>query len=529
MKQHPKYYYTVSILIIIVYALCNFYCTTRLSVTGDESNYYNYGTNILKFHPQKDFINGVYEYTSQMPIIAINTLPRAFSQLLNPGLKHNQFETLEDVTQSRLFSIIIAVLLAWYILLWSTKLYGKKAGVFSLLLYVLCPNMLAHSQMVSTDVYSFLLCTATFYHAWQYSRSGNIIQLLLVALMLGIGQISKQSLLLLYPLVLIFLVVRLYYSNLKWKDSFFKLVKELSIIAVVSLFVINCGFLFYKSGKTFGQYHFYSAKFINYQKQFSFINNLPLPVPEPYIAGFDNVAFNLELPPGIDGVSAYGASYFLGERITGKLIISYYTICCLYKLPISFLFFLLTSLVLFFKKFDKPAFIKNELFLLFPAAAIFLCFSFLNSMYLGIRNILFILPLLFIFCGYLIKYLSDQGIRFAYWIAGILLLYQFVSVATYFPHFLPYTNEFIYNKKNAYKIFGDANIYFQEGAILAKEYLLKHPEIQYEPTKLVHGKVMVSLENYLDFWYEGKVQWLINLKLEPIDHFHSGYLIFQVP
>ena len=108
-------------------------------------------------------------------------------------------------------------------------------------------------------------------------------------------------------------------------------------------------------------------------------------------------------------------------------------------------------------------------------------------------------------------------------------MYQFISVATYFPHFLPYTNEFIYNKKNAFKIFGDANIYFQEGAILANEYLLKHPEIQYEPTKLVRGKVMVSLENYLDFWYDGKVQWLINLKLEPIDHFHSGYLIFQVP
>jgi hypothetical protein len=56
-------------------------------VTGDEANYYQYGINILKRHPQKDVVNGVPLYNSQMPIVAINALPRAIQQLSTPSLK----------------------------------------------------------------------------------------------------------------------------------------------------------------------------------------------------------------------------------------------------------------------------------------------------------------------------------------------------------------------------------------------------------------------------------------------------------
>jgi hypothetical protein len=95
--------------------------------------------------------------------------------------------------------------------------------------------------------------------------------------------------------------------------------------------------------------------------------------------------------------------------------------------------------------------------------------------------------------------------------------------------FIPYTNEFVYNKKEAYKIFGDANLFFQEGWIMAREYVQQHPEIQLEPPMPVHGKVMVSLANYLDFWHQGKMQWLKDFHLEPSGHFHSQFLIFDVP
>jgi hypothetical protein len=150
-------------------------------------------------------------------------------------------------------------------------------------------------------------------------------------------------------------------------------------------------------------------------------------------------------------------------------------------------------------------------------------------MYLGIKNILMLLPLLFIFSGSLFANCLHQKQKNILPVAGTLLAVQLFSVFNYFPHFLPYTNEFILDKKEAYKIFGDANLYFQEGWIMANEYLKKHPDIQFEPLKPVHGKVMVSLESYLDYWHQERMQWLTDLHLEPSGHFHSQYLIFNVP
>ena len=512
-----------------MYGCCNFYCITRLSVTGDEANYYNYGVDILKGYPQKETVNGIPVYNSQMPIIAINALSRAVQQVFDPSLKHNFQQTATDVVLGRILSIVCALFLAWLVLLWSTKLYGIKAGIFSLLLYVLCPNILAHSQMVSTDVYSFLLCTATFYNAWQYGKTGAAKHLLLIALMLGLGQISKQSLLLLYPVVFIFLWVRLYLLKMPWTKIMMAFIKHLLIIGAISLFIINAGFLFYKTGKPLNQYHFVSAKFKGLQQQFSFIGAVPLPLTEPYLAGFDYVAFNTETPPGIDGVSSYGAASFLGKPFTGKRIWYYYYICCLYKLPIPFLLFFFSGLLFYWKCRKKFSFLQDEVYLLFPAAFIFISFSLFNTMYLGIKNILLLLPLLFIFCGSLMVSFSCLDKRKAAWITGILLLWQGISTGSYFPHFLPYTNEFMADKKNAYKIFGDANLYFQEGKTMAKEYLEQHPDVQFEPAQMVQGKVMVSLETYIDYWHEGRMEWLRVLHLQPTSHFHSQYLIFTIP
>ncbi|MBC7888130.1 MAG: glycosyltransferase family 39 protein [Ferruginibacter sp.] len=530
MQSFPKYrYHLIVIILIIIYGIINFYCTKRLSVTGDESGYYQYGVNVLKQHPQKELVNGVPLYNSQMPIIAINVLPRAIRQILHPSLKHNLQQTLEDVANARFFSVISAMLLALYVFAWSTQLYGRAAGFFSLLLYLFCPNILAHSQMVGTDVYSFLLCTATVYHAWRYTKTSNRKQLLLVAILLGIGQVSKQSLLLLYPVIVIFLLTRFYGLKISPVKRIALLGKELFIIALVSLLIINTGFLFYKTGQPLKQYQFISARFKMLQNKFSFIDGVPLPLPQPYIAGFDYVAFNSETPPGIEGLSSYGAGYFLGKPFTGKRIWYYYTVCCLYKLPGSFLLILFTSILFYRTSRKKFVFIKNELYLLLPVVFIFIFFSCYNTMYLGIKNILMILPLLFIFCGSLWATFLQTEKRKLLLLSGILLIWQLYTVVKYFPHFLPYTNEFITDKKYAYKIFGDANLYFQEGGILAMEYLNQHREIQWEPAKPVHGRVMVSLENYLDYWHEGKLQWLTSLHLEPSGHFHSQYLIFDIP
>jgi hypothetical protein len=522
-----KYYRIIAAVVIIIYTAVNLYCTTRLSITGDELPYYAYGVNVLKLQPQKELNEkGIPIFNSQMPIMAIAALPRAVQQLLNPALQKTNEQVAKDIQYGRIFSVISALLLALYVLVWATQLYGKMAGLFSLLLYVLCPNIMAHSQMLGTDVYSFLVLTATGYHAWRYNRTGKMKQLLLTAILLGIGQLTKQSLLLLYPVIFILFLVNAYLLAMPVKKKITRFLKELAVLALVSLLVINTGFLFYKTGKPLGQYQFVSAKYKKIQQQFSFMDKMPLPLPAPFVSGFDYVEYNSQTGAGIDGVSSFGSVYFMGEKMDGKRTWYYYLVCLWYKMPIPFLLLFFASVVFYLRGKWRNTFLPDEIYLLMPALFILVMFSLFNTMYLGIRSVLMILPLLFIFCGSIIPALNGMVKKTA---AVVLLCWQLISVALYFPHFLPYTNEFILHKKNAHKIFTDSNIYFQEGGVLVKEYLQRHPEIQYEPAMPVHGKVMVSIENYYDWWNLGNMQWLRDMHLEPADHFDSGYLIFDVP
>jgi hypothetical protein len=522
-----KYYRYIAAAIITIYTAVNLYCTTRLSITGDELPYFAYGINILKLQPQKPLNEkGIPVFNSQMPVTAIAALPRAIQQLSNPSLQKTGGQVAQDVRNGRIFSVISALVLALYVLAWATQLYGKTAGLFSLLLYVLCPNVMAHSQLLGTDVYSFLLLTATCYHAWRYSKTGSWRQMIVAAVLLGVAQITKQSLLLLYPVLGCLLLLRLYRSAMPVNKKISLFFKVSAVGLLASLVMINAGFLFYKTGKPLAQYHFVSAKYKAIQQQFSFAGNVPLPLPGPFVSGFDYVQYNTECGAGVEGVSSYGSAYFLGRKIDGQKVWYYYFVSLWYKMPIPFLLLFFTAIVLYGWRKRWQAFLQDEIFLLLPALFILCVFSFYNTMYLGIRSVLMIMPLLFIFCGSIIPAVNGKIKRIS---IALLLGWQLISVARYFPHFLPYTNEFILHKEKAHTIFADSNIYFQEGALLAGEYLQRHPEVQYEPAAPVHGKVMVSIENYYDLWNLGNMQWLRSLHLQPVDHFDTGYLIFDVP
>ncbi len=523
MNLIEKQYKTIATLLIVFYTIFNLYCYPKLSPTGDETAYYAYAINIVKGNPQKQFINGKPQFNTQMPISVLNTLPRIVQQLLQPTLKKDLSTAQQDIINGRLISIALVIFLALYILRWSTQLYGKEAGLFSLLLLLLCPNLMAHAQLAGTDVYSFLIATAICFHLWRYIKSNSNWQIFYVAIFLAVGQLAKQSLIVFYPIVLLFIG---FAKTTNSKQHGLKFAKAFTLITVVSLLIINTGFLFNNTGKKLGDYVFVSQKIKAVQTTFSFIKNMPIPLPEPYLQGFDYTAFNEETPPGIEGLSSYGQGYFLGKPVGGKPYYTYYLKCFGFKLPISTLLILLASIFVYFFKSKRYNFLNNEVYLIGPAFTFLLFMSVSNTMYLGLRNVLLVLPLLFVFAGFLYHHFKSNK-KFKR-IILILLLWQFISVANYFPHFLPYTNEFIWNKKNAYKTFGDANLFYQEGHYFVKEYLQKNNDIQYEPTMPVKGKVLVSIEHYYDWWNLGKVKWLRDLHLEPIGHFHSQFLLFEV-
>jgi hypothetical protein len=144
--------------LLAFYALLQAYCIQQLSLNYDEPLFAAYGITVLKFQGKKD----IQEFDSKLPITALNMLPRAAEQLTNPALSKSGMEADKDIINGRYISLIIFLLLGLLIFRWTSELYNDKVGICSLLLYLLCPDFLAHGIFVSSDIFACLFLLPLF-------------------------------------------------------------------------------------------------------------------------------------------------------------------------------------------------------------------------------------------------------------------------------------------------------------------------------------------------------------------------------
>ncbi len=248
-----------------------------------------------------------------------------------------------------------------------------------------------------------------------------------------------------------------------------------------------------------------------------------IPLPSSYFRSIDIVMYFDNLGGGLPG-SLNGKPYILGQY-NAHGFWYYYLVSFLFKVPIPFIIILIAGLILYCKEFKSGQFIQREVFLAVPVVYYLVYMSCFYSTQIGIRHILIIFPFLFVFAGYLFQRIIASAYR---WIIPVMMVWELISVGSYFPHFLPYTNEFILQKKNAYKKIADTNLCYREGRRYLNEYLATHKNAVYRPKGPVSGLVVVEVNDFLGIQensIDSTYQWLKDY--EPVDHIHSQYLIFD--
>jgi hypothetical protein len=520
LKNPSSHSWLISILLII-YVIIQSYCIYQLSPNIDETTFAEYGRTLLRGEADKDIVS----YDSKLPITVLNAIPRAVEQVLNPGLVKNDWG-IEDLMRGRFISLFITVLLALLIYQWTKELYGKQAALFSFIFFLLCPNFLAHGIFVGTDVYAALFLTASFYFLWKYGRERKLLFFILFSVAMGLAQISKFHMLFLYLIIAILLIIKVVFQKGLLADMRFKQNAVLLVIFLfTNWFIISASHLFFENFLPLSSYSFVSIPFQKVQEILSFIN-LPVPLPSSYVKSVDYCTYTDSIGAGLPG-SINNVPYILGsESLNGFWY--YYFVTFFYKLPIPVLLIWLSSFVLLVKRFSKSGFLKNEFYLLLPVLFYIIYLSFFYKTQLGIRHMLIIFPVLYIFSGGLFQYLQEKKKNiFIY----LLILYQLISVSTYFPHFLPYTNEFILNKKMVYKKIADTNIEYGEGRKFLNKFLNMNSGFLYAPDSIRPGKIVLDANKVLGMNPQSgesylKHTWAKNLI--PADHIHSQYLIFYV-
>lgn len=512
----PAWLRTILFLIFLVNGLIYI---PRQSITYDEGNHYNYASRFVKGSPEKI---KPYDDASTMPFSALNTIPRIIEQLFNRTLKKTD-NGKEDIINGRYVTLLISLLIGWYVYRWSRDLYGENAGLLSLFLYTFCPNISAYAGLVTTDVYSALFTIAPLFYFWKYTRTEQKKDLIWFSILLAVAQLTKQSLTYLYPLFII-LVVIVYFQKPNVKAFKVKnLLRAILLVTVIQLAVINLGFQFNHTGQPLRNYEF-KSRFFNHLKQgVGFFAEVPLPLPVPYLQGLDYTKNMDEWGGGANLITPY--SYLFGERRMKTGFKYYYLVVSFYKIPIAILVFILVSIILMIKRKPRFLFYDKELYPVFTIIFFLAYFNLFYNSQVGIRHILLILPLLFVICGIIVQRLCDRNSGRIFVLANCL--YGILSFYYYFPHLISYTNEFITDKKMAYKIMADSNLDYGHGNNYLNKFLMDHPSTSYAPKTPKAGRFIISVNDLVDVSGKRNYHWLRD-HFKPTDHFIFAYLIFTI-
>jgi hypothetical protein len=238
--------------------------------------------------------------------LAVDTIPAARPEweAATHFLNRNSGGYFLIVWSARIMGIVWSTLAGWIVYRWASQLYGPPAGLLGLTLWCFGPYPLGHAPIVTPDIPATASGLIATYAFWRYLRSGSWGTALVSALLLGVAQLTKFTLLVLYPTWLVLVLVHAQdRANTPFRAVPLRTkLSQGAAIALLSIFVLNLGYLFDGTGQSLGDYQFVSQAFrggpdtddqqsgaIESGNRFrgSWLGLLPVPLPGDYVLGID--------------------------------------------------------------------------------------------------------------------------------------------------------------------------------------------------------------------------------------------------
>lgn len=516
--------------VILMLALLGIFLTLGVlsaqprSVTTDEPSHYDYGLRILDGNTDR-----VKEFDdSKMPMSALNALPAKIARRVSEGWLKS---FLADFNTARYMTISFSAAVAGLIFYWSRSLCGLIAGFASMLLYIFDPNIIAHSQLVTSDVYALGTIAFTFYCLWRFANQRTLFNGLSWAFALGLAQLAKYTSVVLLPLCLVTLLIydapAILASFRRKEPRFIRkyaghyLLYGMTALMSIVLF-INIGFLFNKSFVPFGEYRFRSDLFRSLQQDYPALQGLPILMPYPYLDGLDWVMYREKTS------ESFGNIYLLGEvRMTGSFA-GYFFVASLLKVPIASQIIIWSALAVYLSYRDRrQTFLSNELFLFIPVLFFSIYFNFFYKAQIGIRFFLVVFPFLYVFAGSLFMDWQKFSI-FQKGISVALGAYLVISVLSYYPYYLTYFNEIVWDKTQTYKYLADSNIDWGQSMNEYQAYLAQHPDAVTELEGPAPGHLVININKLVGVTLHSETYAWLRDNFEPVNTLANNFMIYKI-
>ncbi len=515
--SHEKLWACVLILFFTAICLSSIW---NNSYTYDERMHLRFGRYALV---------GKLDHASmqQMPVTAMNALPNLIFQISDISVSEQK-----RIWFSRLPTITFAVILGIFIFVWSKQLYGILGGIFSLFCYVFCPNIVAHARLATSDLYCCLFMFISLYAFRKYVEQKTMIHLLFLSVAVGVAQLTKQTALLLFPILFVLTILEVFHSS---KSNPFHLKKRFVfhffLFVFVVVLIINLGYLFKGSFLSLRDYReWFTSENTGVVTMLpaardgaiiASLDTVPIPLPRAYVEAFFIGKYYNATGEG------HGPIYLLGELSQfGHWY--YFLVAFFLKTPISTIILIAVAIWMTIKSIPFSA-STDEIALLVTAGTIFFFFSFFVTAQIGIRYILPVYPFLYVLLG---KIISKTMTRLKKIIVAGLSIFLVFSFISYYPHYLSYFNEICWDRTKLYKYLADSNLDWGQNDTYLKEYLELHTNeknIHVNPDYPTSGKIIVGVNSLVGVIQKASTyEWLRN-NYEPVGHIAYSWLYYEIP
>jgi hypothetical protein len=374
---------------------------------------------------------------------------------------------------------------------WARDLSGHGAGLLSATLWCFCPNILAHAQLVTTDVGASALGAAATYTFWRWMKRPSWQAALIAGVALGFAESAKTTLIM---FVILWPLLWLIGTWPKWRTMSFgdwkKIGSHLGVMLVLSWYILNLVYAFDGSFKPLGRFTFVSRALVGADVEIGGVGNrfagtwlgrVPIPFPEQYVLGIDLQKRDLEnVDPTYHG--GLYRSYLRGEwRTRGWWY--YYLYGLAVKVPMGTWFLVLIAIWSRARAARGVMDWRDDFVLLVPLATILVLVSSQTGFNTHLRYVLPILPFAFVWTARSIQP-AVQGsarCRLAFVAA---LSWSIASSLWIAPHHLSYFNELAGGPRNGHFHLLDSNIDWGQDLLYFRSWAREHPQAQ--PIRLAY-------------------------------------------
>lgn len=455
-------------VLLIAFATQSWIAAQRDSVTVDEYVHLPVGLYALETGDLRlDPINPPFpRMISALPVWMARTaniptksvphwdLGRNFMEL-------NAVEYHSHFVSSRRVTVAAGLILGILVFSLGVSLGGPTSGTVALAMFAFSPNILAHSHLVTLDIFAAVGFMLVTWMLWRVQHQPSVTHFSVLGAAFAIAMLTKLSAVVLLPAIgiVVWTTARTNALKVRWLWA-------IAAFSAAFLVTVHLAYGAKEMLRPLGNGDFHPNGLLGTISKF--IPGLRSPVPLPLLEGIDLT---------LNESRGWEPSFFLNGELSSKGWWYYYLFSFVYKTPLAVLFALAAYIII--KLTKKQAISNAEVCLWVPMITLLIANSLFNSQQIGVRHMLPAYPLLFVALGYWLSRLGHLPLPKS-WIAPAVSVaipaWMAVESALIAPRYLQYFNAFGGGADRGHEHLIDSNLDWGQDLIRLREYLENNPQ-----------------------------------------------------